>query len=95
MHCLIRKRGLLQSSSYSDKTFLINEWVHPERTGGCKFLMFHQVLHFSSIRNLLYHLHTASSSLVKILCGQSGCLPVGLGKSAIVNESFAVCDDSD
>jgi hypothetical protein len=39
--------------------------------------------------------HTASPSLVKILFGQSGCLPVGLGMSAIVDESSAVCNDSD
>jgi len=47
------------------------------------------------IRNLLYHLHTASLRLVKILCGQSGSLPVGLGKSAVVNKPSAVCNDSD
>jgi hypothetical protein len=40
-------------------------------------------------------LHTASQSLVKILCGQSGCLPVGLGMSAVDDESSAVCNDSD
>jgi hypothetical protein len=36
------------------------------------------------MRNLLYHLHTASQSLVKILCGQSGCWPVGLGMSKLI-----------
>jgi hypothetical protein len=56
--------------------------------------MFYQVLHFMGIRNLLYHLHT-SQSLVKILCGESGCLPVGFGRSAVVDESSAVCTDCD
>ena len=96
MPCLLRKHGLLQSSPYSKKTFLINEWMQRlERTSGCDFLMFHQVFHFLCIGNLLYHLHTASLRLVKILCGQSGRLPVGPEMPAVVDESSAVCDDSD
>ena len=57
--------------------------------------MFHQVLDFLGIRNLLYHLHTASQSLVEILCGQNGCLSLSLGMSTVIYESSAVCNDSD
>ena len=44
---------------------------------------------------MLYHLHTASQSLVQILCGEGGSSPVGLGISTVTYESSAVCDDSD
>jgi hypothetical protein len=49
------------------------------RIGGCNPLLFRQFLHFLCLRNLLYHLHTASQSLVKILCGQSGGCLLALG----------------
>jgi len=75
---------------------LLGEWMQClERTGGCDLLFLHEVLHFLGIRSFLDHLHTASLRLVKILCGQSGHLPVGLGKSAVVDKSPAVCNDSD
>jgi len=66
-----------------------------ERTGDRNLLMFHQVVHFLWMKNLLYHLHTASQSLIKILCGEGGCLPVGLEMFAVIYESSKVCNDSD
>jgi len=81
---------------YSEKTFIIYKWMQClERTAGCKLLFFHKVLHFLCIRNMLHNLHTASQSLIKILCLANGCLPVGLEISAVVCESSAVCSDSD
>jgi len=57
--------------------------------------MFHQVLHFLCMKNLLYHLHTVSQSLINILCGEGGWLRVGLVMFAVIYESSAVCNDSD
>jgi hypothetical protein len=96
MYGWVWKRGLLQSSSHSEKTLLINEWVKCfERIGDRDLRTFCQVLNFLCKGNLLYHLHTASQSLVQILSGESGGLPVGLGMSAVIDESSAVCNDSD
>ena len=75
---LDKKYWLLSSSSPCERTFLVVKWMHGlERNDGCNPLLFHPFLPFLWIRNLLYHLHTASLRLVKILCGQSGRLPVG------------------
>ena len=93
-HCLKRQCRELSWFSPCEKTFLIYEWIQCfERNGGYNLLFFHPFLPFLWIRNLLYLLHTASQSQVKILCGQSGWLHVGLGRSAVEYESSAVCND--
>jgi hypothetical protein len=56
--------------------------------------MFYQFVNFLCVRILLHHLHTTGQSIVKILCGQSGGLPVGFGLSAVVDGSSVACSDS-
>jgi len=58
-----------------------------EGTAGCNLLLFHQIPHFLSIRNLLYYLQTANRAWSKS-CGEDSCLPVGLRISAVAYKSL-------
>jgi len=65
-----------------------------KKTAGCNLLGFHQILSFLCIRILLCHLHTASQSLVEILCEEDSWLPLGLGIYAVSYKSLAVSNYS-
>jgi len=69
MQCLLRKYAVVIIFSVWENRLKL--WMD---AAGCNLLLFHQILHFLYIRNLLYHLHTASQSLVTILCGVVDCL---------------------
>ena len=89
MDCCNRPPTLRRPSLSMNGCSVLRELL--EATSCCSF----KSLISFGVRNLLYHFHTASQSLVQFLCGEDGCLPVGLGLSAVMYEFSAVSNDSD